>query len=48
MNMTLTNFNPWLLLFAAGLLEIVWAISLKASDGYSRLSYTAVTIVGPG
>jgi quaternary ammonium compound-resistance protein SugE len=48
MNMTLTNFNPWLLLFAAGLLEIVWAISLKASDGYSRLSYTAVTIVGAG
>jgi quaternary ammonium compound-resistance protein SugE len=27
----------WLLLLAAGLLEIVWAIALKEADGFSRL-----------
>lgn len=27
----------WILLIAAGLLEIVWAIALKQSDGFSRL-----------
>ena len=27
----------WLLLIAAGLLEIVWAIALKNADGFSRL-----------
>src|SRR5687767_11833074 len=27
----------WLLLVAAGLLEIVWAIALKQSDGFTRL-----------
>ena len=27
----------WLLLLAAGLLEIVWAVALKQSDGFTRL-----------
>ena len=27
----------WLFLVAAGLLEIVWAIALKQSDGFTRL-----------
>jgi quaternary ammonium compound-resistance protein SugE len=27
----------WLLLIAAGLLEIVWAIALKQSEGFTRL-----------
>jgi quaternary ammonium compound-resistance protein SugE len=27
----------WLLLIAAGLLEIVWAIALKNADGFTRL-----------
>ena len=27
----------WLLLLAAGLLEIVWAVALKQSDGFARL-----------
>jgi multidrug transporter EmrE-like cation transporter len=26
---------PWLILVAAGLLEIVWATALKQSDGFS-------------
>lgn len=28
--------NPWILLFAAGLLEIVWAGAMKASDGFTK------------
>lgn len=27
----------WILLFTAGLLETVWALALKESDGFSRL-----------
>ena len=35
----------WLLLIVAGLLEVVWAFSMKASDGFTRLMPTAVTFV---
>ena len=35
----------WLLLIVAGLLEVVWAFSMKASDGFTRLVPTAVTFV---
>lgn len=36
--------TAWLLLLAAGLLEVVWAIGLKYTDGFSRLAPSAVTI----
>lgn len=36
--------TAWLLLFAAGLLEVVWAIGLKYTDGFSRLLPSAITI----
>ena len=29
--------SAWLILIVAGLLEIVWAIALKQSEGFSRL-----------
>ena len=32
----------WVLLFAAGLLEIVWAVALKQSHGFSRLPPTLI------
>ncbi|HYY83888.1 MAG TPA: multidrug efflux SMR transporter [Beijerinckiaceae bacterium] len=35
----------WIMLVAAGLLEIVWAFSMKQSDGFSRLWPSVVTIV---
>ena len=35
----------WLILFAAGLLEIVWAYFMKQSDGFTRLVPTTITIV---
>lgn len=38
--------NPWLLVVAAGLLEVVWALGLKYSEGLSRIVPTAITIVG--
>lgn len=34
----------WVYLFIAGLLEIVWAIGLKHTDGFSKLAPTAVTV----
>ena len=35
----------WILLFIAGLLEVVWALSLKYSDGFTRLVPSVVTII---
>jgi quaternary ammonium compound-resistance protein SugE len=36
----------WLLVFASGLLEVGWAIGLKASAGMTRPVPTALTIAG--
>jgi quaternary ammonium compound-resistance protein SugE len=36
----------WLILVCAGLLEIVWAIALKQSDGFSRLWPSVIGIGG--
>jgi quaternary ammonium compound-resistance protein SugE len=36
----------WLMLVVAGLLEIVWAIALKQSDGFSRLWPSVIGIGG--
>ena len=33
----------WMILFVAGLFEIVWAYSMKLSDGFTRLTPTVVT-----
>jgi quaternary ammonium compound-resistance protein SugE len=35
----------WSLLFVAGLLEIVWALSMKASDGFTKHLFTGITLV---
>ena len=35
----------WTMLFVAGLLEIGWAIGLKYTDGFSRLTPSVLTIV---
>lgn len=35
----------WLVLFIAGILEIVWAYSMKLSDGFTRPLTTVVTVV---
>ncbi|MBH9575462.1 quaternary ammonium compound efflux SMR transporter SugE [Inhella proteolytica] len=38
----------WLLLFLAGLLEVVWAIGLKYTEGFTRPWPTAITLVAMG
>ena len=35
----------WIILSIAGLLEIVWAYSMKLSDGFTRPMPSVVTIV---
>lgn len=35
----------WVMLFCAGLLEVVWAIALKRSDALSRFPETALFVV---
>lgn len=35
----------WIALVVAGLLEVVWAFSMKLSDGFSKLVPSAITIV---
>ncbi|KQT45139.1 multidrug transporter [Aureimonas sp. Leaf454] len=35
----------WVYLFGAGLLEIVWAFTMKQSEGFTRLVPTLVTFV---
>jgi quaternary ammonium compound-resistance protein SugE len=34
----------WIVLFIAGLLEVVWACFMKASEGFSKPVPTAITI----
>lgn len=40
--------TAWVILLVAGLLEIVWATSMKASDGFTKHLYTGVTLVAAG
>lgn len=35
----------WIMLFVAGLLEVVWAYFMKQSAGFSRLGPTVITLV---
>jgi quaternary ammonium compound-resistance protein SugE len=35
----------WLILLIAGLFEVAWAITLKNSDGFTKLWWSVVTIV---
>ncbi|AWH89164.1 quaternary ammonium compound efflux SMR transporter SugE [Limnobaculum parvum] len=35
----------WIILFIAGLLEVVWAIGLKYSQGFTRLTPSIITAV---
>lgn len=36
---------PWVLLVIAGLFEVVWAFSMKQSEGFTRFWPSVVTIV---
>jgi quaternary ammonium compound-resistance protein SugE len=36
----------WVLLVIAGVLEVVWALGLKYSDGFTRLVPSVVVVIG--
>jgi len=42
---TLSPSLTWVLLLLAGVLEIVWSVSMKASDGFTKHHFTAITLV---
>src|SRR4051794_20070191 len=48
MTPTVSPLFAWVLLLIAGGLEVVWSTSMKASDGFTRFQYTALTIVAAG
>ena len=48
MSLTLTPTLAWVLLLLAGLLEIVWSVSMKASNGFTNHNFTAITLVAAG
>ena len=35
----------WVFLVVAGLLEVIWAYTMKLSDGFTRLNYSLITLV---
>lgn len=35
----------WVFLLVAGVLEVVWAYTMKLSVGFTQLGYTAITLV---
>lgn len=40
--------TAWLLLVLAGALEVLFALALKASNGFSRLPFTVLTLAAAG
>ena len=48
MSVTLTPNLAWVLLLLAGLLEIIWAVSMKASHGFTKHHFTTITLVAAG
>ena len=38
--------GPWGILAIAGVLEVVWALGLKYSEGFTRLWPSVITLVG--
>lgn len=36
--------NPWMLLLIAGLFEVVWAIGLKYTEGFTRPLASVITV----
>lgn len=37
---------PWVNLIIAGLLEVFWATTMKMSDGFSKMSFSIMTVIG--
>lgn len=41
----MTQSVAWLLLVVAGLLDVAWAISMKYAQGYTRPSWTILSLI---
>jgi quaternary ammonium compound-resistance protein SugE len=41
---TLSPNVAWMLFLVAGVLEIVWSVSMKASQGFTKHNFTAITL----
>lgn len=37
--------NPWVQLVLAGALEVIWAMTMKSSDGFTRLWPSVITLL---
>lgn len=42
---TMTANIAWLLLLVAGILEVVWSMSMKASQGFTKSLFTTITCI---
>ena len=40
--------TAWIMLIAAGLIDVAWALSVKLSSGYTRPGWTAVSLIALG
>lgn len=40
--------SAWVMLIAAGLIDVAWALSMKLSNGYTRPGWTAVSLIALG
>jgi quaternary ammonium compound-resistance protein SugE len=40
----MTRAGAWVALLAAGILDVLWAVSMKYADGYSRLGWSMVSL----
>lgn len=47
-NFNITPALAWALLFGAGVLEIVWAVGLRYSEGFTRLWPSIITLAAMG
>lgn len=48
MTLTMTPALAWTLLLLAGLLEVVWVMTMKASAGFTRPGWAVATMVAAG
>jgi quaternary ammonium compound-resistance protein SugE len=48
MTFVVNQTTAWVILIAAGLLEIVWSIGMKYSEGFTKLGPSMITFVAAG
>lgn len=41
----LVNVMAWAILILAGVFEVIWAYSMKMSEGFTRLTPSIITVV---